>query len=218
MNRATKTLLAAAGGALALWTAWGVYSQNSADRVPYTLRQTLDGIEIRDYPETVLVETTAPSANSAFRRLFQYISGENERQIEVEMTAPVRTQGEQIAMTTPVRTSSEKIAMTVPVRMTGDSGETTMGFYLPSEYTGDTAPKPTNPEVSLTVEPPRTLAVRPFSWYATPGRTERYERELMKTLVTNDIKAVDEPVLLQYNDPWTPPFMRTNEVAVEVEL
>ena len=91
-----------------------------------------------------------------------------------------------------------------------------MGFYLPGEYEAGSAPTPTNPAVSLTVEPPRTLAVLPFSWYATPGRTERKRRDLLRAVRAADVEPVGEPFLLQYDDPWTPPFMRTNEVAVAV--
>lgn len=92
-----------------------------------------------------------------------------------------------------------------------------MAFYLPSAYTPESAPTPTDPSVRLTAEPPQTLAVRQFSWYATAGRVERNERTLLENLAERDLEVRGEPVLFQYNDPWTPPFMRRNEVAVAVD-
>jgi len=91
-----------------------------------------------------------------------------------------------------------------------------MAFYLPSEYTPETAPEPTEPDVTLITEPRKTVAVDQFSWYAPEWRVTRRTRKLLSTLEREDIERKGEPYLLRYNDPWTPPFMRRNEVAVEV--
>jgi hypothetical protein len=64
--------------------------------------------------------------------------------------------------------------------------------------------------------PSRTLAVLSFSWWATDGRTARKQRALLDALVDADLTVAGEPFLMQYDPPWTPPFLRTNEVAVEV--
>ncbi len=210
MSRATKSLLAIAGGGLTLWTAWGLYTRAEAERVEYTTIETVDDVELRRYPRSVLAETTAASNDEAFRRLFRYISGENDSGSEISMTAPVETRdrrGEPIEMTAPVRTTSRD--------SNGDG--VTMGFYLPSEYDANGAPTPTNPAVKLLIEGTRDLAVVRFSWYATDGRIERKRRTLLQTLDDAGIETSGEPFVLRYNDPWTPPFMRRNEVAVEIE-
>lgn len=220
MRSITKTALATALGLFTLWVGWGAYVNRTTERVPYETMDIVGGVELRTYPRSVLVETTADSPGTAFRRLFRYISGANESREEIAMTAPVATTGETIAMTAPVRTmmrGGETVSMTAPVRTDPDGDELTMAFYLPAEYTLETAPEPTDPDVQLVVEPPRTVAVRQFSGYARERRVERERRRLLDTLSTRDIEVLDEPVLLQYNDPWTPPFMRTNEVAVTVE-
>ncbi|MFC4405749.1 SOUL family heme-binding protein [Haloarchaeobius iranensis] len=207
MNRLTKTALA--GGALALgaWVAWGSYSSRSAEEVPYERVREIDGVELRRYPRTVLVETTASDQRTAFRRLFRYISGENERQDEVSMTAPVRSDG----------SDGESVSMTAPVRSDdADGSGTRMAFYLPAEYGPESAPVPTESTVRLVVEPPKTVAVVGFSWYAPGWRVERLEAQLLSTLDGAGIEPTAEPSLLRYDDPWTPPFMRRNEVAVEV--
>lgn len=228
MNRARLAIGAAtAGGALAVWSAFGLLRSRSAERVDYTVEQTVDDrTEIRRYPELVRVETTGTSNRDAFGRLFEYIQGENESRSAVSMTAPVRTDdenaGEKIEMTAPVRTEngtdSEEVSMTAPVRTdTDDDDGVRMGFYLPSKYTPNTAPRPTNPQVSLAVEAPRSVATRRFSWWRPDWRTHRQQSKLLATLEETDVTPGGEPFSLGYNDPSTPPFLRTNEVAVEVE-
>lgn len=230
MRTLTKSLLAVGGVGLALWTGWGLYVNRTTERVPYESVTAFDDIEIRRYPRTILVETTAESNTEAFRRLFRYIAGANELSEEVSMTTPVASDaasdGEKVSMTAPVRTDrtggtgdtdGDEVSMTTPVRTTGDDGDVTMSFYLPAEYTLATAPTPTDSRVRLVVQPPQTLAVKSFSWYATDGRVADQRAALLDTLAGLDIDLRGEPFLLQYNDPYTPPFLRRNEVAVEVE-
>lgn len=229
MRNLSKGALAVGGGALALWIGWGLYVNRTTERVPYDSLASYDEVEIRRYPRTILVETTADSNEDAFRRLFRYISGENESSENVEMTAPVASDtpsddGEEVSMTAPVRTdrtdereSSEDVSMTAPVRTRDDGGTVTMSFYLPADYTPATAPTPTDSRVRLVVQPPQTLAVKSFSWWATEGRVAKQRSALLDTLDEYDVDLRGEPFLLQYNDPYTPPFMRCNEVAVEVE-
>lgn len=226
MRTPTKALLATTGGLLGAWVGWGLYVDRTTERVPYETIESFDAVEIRRYPRTVLVETTAEDEGEAFGRLFRYISGENEADEAVAMTAPVATSARGVRPTTaPVRTASkgradgEHVPMTAPVRTTPvtDDGAVTMAFYLPAEYGPDRAPTPTDSRVRLVVEPPQTLAVRSFSWYATDDRVERNLRRLRDALSDSGVEVRGRPTLLRYDDPWTPPFMRHNEVAVEVE-
>jgi hypothetical protein len=123
------------------------------------------------------------------------------------MTAPVETQrGESIPMTTPVRSKTA-----------GSGGDgVRMAFYLPPTYGPETAPEPTDSSVTLVTEHPKTVAVDRFSWYAPSWRVERRTRKLRSTLDSHGIEPTGAPALLRYNDPWTPPFMRRNEIAVEI--
>lgn len=208
MRQLTKLALLGGGALLAAWTAWGVYATRSADPVPYQHLGTVDGIERRGYAESVLVETTASNERTAFRRLFQYISGANEVSDAISMTAPVVTRdGESIQMTAPVRSGSSE----------DTDNEVRMAFYLPPTYDAESAPEPTDDAVALVVEPPKTLAVKRFSWYAPSWRVARQERQLLSRIDDQGLEQRGEPTLLRYNDPLTPPFMRRNEVAVEVE-
>ncbi|PGF14298.1 hypothetical protein CP556_23925 [Natrinema sp. CBA1119] len=47
---------------------------------------------------------------------------------------------------------------------------------------------------------------------------DRSQEWLLEHLSRLDLEARGESTLLQHNDPWTPPFMRTNEVEVELEV
>ena len=212
MQTSTKIALLGGGVLFGAWTAWGLYSGRSTESVPYDRVGTVDGVELRQYPETVLVETSASDQYTAFRRLFQYISGENDGAESVSMTAPVATRGV---------TSGTPLTMTAPVRSRESSengGQVRMAFYLPADYDPSNAPVPTDPDLRLVVEPTRTLAVQQFSWYAPSWRVERRKRALLSTLAERDIEPHGEPMLLRYDDPMTPPFLRRNEVAVRVDV
>ena len=169
MNRARLGLVGAAavGGGLALWSAFGLLRSRSAEQVDYIVERTIDDrTEVRRYPELVKVETTGSSNREAFFRLFDYIQGANESQSEVSMTAPVRTDD-----------AGEEVSMTAPVRTDDDEDGVRMAFYLPVEYTPNTAPRPTHPGVSLAVESPRSVATRRFSWWSFDWRTRRQGAE-----------------------------------------
>ena len=207
MREFTKALLVGGGVFLAGWVGWGLYATRTAKPVPYERLQRLDGIELRRYPELTLVETTAPTQTTAFRRLFRYISGANASSESISMTAPVETAGgTTIPMTAPVRSDPDR-----------DDDAVRMAFYLPPEYGPETAPEPTDSTVELVTEPSKTVAVDRFSWYAPAWRVSKHERALRSTLEDEGIEPRGEPSLLRYNDPWTPPFMRRNEVAVEID-
>ena len=119
-----KAAVAGIGAALAGWIAWGIYATSKAKSVPYEQLGTVNGVELRQYPKTLCIETTAPNQRIAFRRLFEYISGANHYTESISMTAPVATQrGESIPMTALVRSASNDNENAV--RMT---------FYLPPEY------------------------------------------------------------------------------------
>lgn len=214
-----STLLLGAVGLLAAGVGARRYLQDrTTPRVDYETVARIDDVELRRYPPTVLVETVAPSENAAFWRLFRYISGANRSSTEVSMTAPVESAGESISMTAPVESRSESVSMTAPVESDTTEEGVRMAFYLPAEYDYDTAPRPTDDSVRLVEQPGRTLAVLQFSWFTTDGRVARKTDDLLATLAAADdtVRVVGGPFLMRYDGPGVPPFLRTNEVAVEV--
>jgi hypothetical protein len=63
--------------------------------------------------------------------------------------------------------------------------------------------------------PTRTAAVR-FRGYAPEKTVARKTQWLLDCLKADGIQATGVPFVAQYHPPWTPPFMRHNEVLVEV--
>lgn len=221
-----RSLLAAGavGGLVAALGAWNRYQRVTTETVPYTVVGSVDDVELRRYPSTLLVETVAPSESQAFRRLFRYISGANDGGREVSMTAPVSVSGRgtEIPMTAPVTVTGR--AGTGPTadadgdRADGATGEdgVRMGFYLPAEYDYERAPQPTDDRVELIAVPERTLAVRRFSWWPTDRRVARETERLLAALQDSDVAVDGEPFYLGYDAPWTVPMLRRNEAAVPV--
>ena len=107
--------------------------------------------------------------------------------------------------------SGEKIAMTAPV-ITGDD----MTFILPEGVTPENAPTPSGQQIDFTTVAARKIAALRFSGYATEHIVERNEAKLLDVLRKNGIQTTGTPFLMRYNDPATPPYMRRNEVAIEV--
>jgi hypothetical protein len=121
-------------------------------------------------------------------------------------------------------TAQEKMAMTTPVQTERDSGA--MSFIMPSRYWGDekllAAPPPSEEAtVELIPVPEEVMAVTVFGGYARNGVVAAKTQALLDALgVTEGVEIVDagRTRLMQYNDPFTVPWKRRNEVAVPVRL
>ncbi|HVQ00347.1 MAG TPA: heme-binding protein [Candidatus Thermoplasmatota archaeon] len=168
------------------------------ETIPYTVLKKMGTIEIRQYPEVLFAVVENDEYDSGFNLLFRYITGENTSRRKIPMTAPVVT--------------PEKIAMTAPVV----TRENYMAFAIPSSYTKDTVPTPTNTSVHIEVQPEKVLAVVRFSGRAHESSVQKYTQALLSALKDQNIRVKGEPVLMRYNSPFTPGFLRRNEVAVEI--
>jgi hypothetical protein len=206
MVRRTTLAAGAAGATLAALGAWNLYQRHTTETARYTVVARVGDAELRRYPPAALAETEAPDRREAFGRLFRYIDGANDGGEELSMTAPVEV-GERGA----------SLSMTAPVEVAERDDGVRMAFYLPEGYDVDSAPRPTDERVSLVSLPERTLAVRRFSWRATESRIAREAEKLAGTLDDAGVPVAGEPFFLGYDAPWTLPFLRRNEVAVEVE-
>jgi hypothetical protein len=159
----------------------------------WDLVDTLNEVEVRHYGPSVQAVTRIRSSGETsvgFRRLAGYIFGGNA--------------------------TEQKIAMTAPVQETLTSGSPLMTFTLPSEYKLEDLPAPNDDGVSLVQVPARTVAAVRFSGWATGSKVAKMRGQLLATLEQHQVEVIGEPVLNQYNPPWTAPFLRRNEIAVEV--
>jgi effector-binding domain-containing protein len=155
-------------------------------------------IEIREYPELVLATVTGLSDNSAFGILFNYISGKNRKEMKIPMTAPVIT--------------SEKIEMTAPVI----SDPNSFSFVMPLKYKLEDVPEPLDANIRIQRIPARKLAVIRFKGYAKEKFVNEVKSRLLSILQKSGTITMGEPFLMRYNSPWTPGFMRRNEVGIEI--
>jgi len=155
----------------------------------YGVLQSDGPYEIRDYPASTLVSTTAQKRgeNGAFMRLFHFISGRNEK--------------------------SEKIAMTVPVLMSGSTPET-MSFVMPARVVKNGVPNPSDPSLNITAMPGGHYAAYRFSGRARQAQFGESVSKLQTWMMRHDLSPIGSPVLAVYDPPWTPGFMRHNEVLI----
>ncbi len=165
--------------------------------VKYEIARKLDKVEIRHYP-SIVVARVEGYGESGFNLLFRFISGENRQKAKVKMTTPVVSQ--QIEMTAPVLSDSGSIA-----------------FVMPEEYRLATTPEPLDDRVKISEVPDRLVAALRFSGRWTNSLFEKKTKELLDELRKARIKTRGNVFSMLYNAPFTPSFMRRNEVAVEVE-
>jgi effector-binding domain-containing protein len=164
---------------------------------PYDVVTEYPDFELRWYPEHVVAETRVRGSfegagNSSFRRLVGYIGGRN--------------------------TQSRKVAMTAPVLQEADTevGHYVVSFVMPDSFELDTAPAPTDGEVRLRAIPDQTAAALRFSGRLSQARYDEHARRLL-TAVEGAGLSVDGPVrFARFDPPWTPWFLRHNEVVVPV--
>lgn len=178
------------------------------EQQPYDVVRSLDGFEVRRYPEHVVAETHVTAdfegaGNRAFRYLFGYINGDNVAR-------------QSIAMTSPVVQGRSRIAMTSPVVQSGSGEAFTVAFVLPAAMTEATAPLPSRPEVQLRTVPPRLVAAARFTGRWTEGAYERQRAALLAGLADAGLTPVGDAWFARFDPPYTPWFLRRNEVLVEV--
>jgi hypothetical protein len=114
-------------------------------------------------------------------------------------------------MTAPVITSAQ-IPMTSPVV----SDEQSMSFVMPGGKEKEEMPDPLDHRVKITSLPPREIAVIRFKGYAGREDVSDVKSRLLEGLKKSGIATQGQPVLMRYNAPWTPGFLRRNEIGIEI--
>lgn len=173
----------------------------------YTVVMSEDKFEVREYPPMMLAEVKVTgnrdqAANRGFRKLAAFIFGDNTPNAKIAMTAPVMQKPE-----------SQKIAMTAPVVQTPDTdGKWTVNFMMPSEYSMETLPKPTDGDIRIFMsEPYRTVSIR-FSGRSRMKNLNKHQAKLDEFVAAQGLKVIGGPEYAFYNAPFVPPFLRRNEV------
>ena len=194
-----------------------VFGIRTAEELKYDIISKSGDIEIREYQAYIAAVASMKGPyeeiqGDLFRVLAAYIFGKNTTDSTIAMTAPVQMNPE-------TKDSSEQIAMTAPVVIQAESeGIWKMAFSMPSKYTMQNLPKPLDPEVTLVEVPAKKFAVIRFSgsFDNLEKRRDKAE-ELSKWLSTQpQYKKLSDPVFAGYDPPFTLPFLRRNEVLIEI--
>ena len=173
-----------------------VFGDVSVDIIPYETIEKNGSFEVRKYERLVFASTRMPggldSSYSPFRKLFDYISGNNKKTEKIAMTAPVfLDQGKQITKT--------------------------MSFVLPESFSLPMTPLPTDSSVKLSELQNFVVAVISFSGFLNQNSISVHRVQLQNWILKRGFKIIGDPKVAGYNPPFTLPFLRRNEILIPIE-
>ncbi|MBL8380969.1 MAG: heme-binding protein [Burkholderiales bacterium] len=172
----------------------------------YTVVRQLDGVEVRQYAPYVVAQVLVPgpadeAGSQAFPILAGYIFGKNKGERRFDMTAPVTQTAAPV-----------KMEMTAPVTQAPAPGGFVVQFVLPRRVTLASAPEPLDARVELREMPGRQVAVIRYSGFWSQSNHDEQLGRLQAALRAAGLPWTGEPTLSRYNPPITPPFLRRNEI------
>ena len=170
------------------------------------IRELETDITVRAYAAYLVAEVIVPgpadkAGNQAFPILAGYIFGKNKGDRKLAMTAPVT----QAAV--PV-----KLEMTAPVTQTQAADGYLVQFVLPRDVSLPTAPEPMDARIQLREVPPSRVAVIQFSGFWSESNYQEHLSRLQAALRVANLAPTGQAVYARYNPPFTPWFMRRNEI------
>ena len=184
----------------------------AVEEAKYGVVESEGDFELRNYAPQTVAETIVEGnfdevGNDGFRILVDYIKGDNRKSQSISMATPVFQEA-----------LSEKISMTAPVTQDRKGGKWRITFLMPSTYTIETLPEPLDERVNLREIPARQMAVLRYSGNWSRKRYEEKEALLMKIIKERGLTMTGVPLWARYNPPFTPRFLRRNEVLTPVDL
>lgn len=196
---------------LGIWlVVFGVERAMAAEEAKYRVLLAAEDFELRLYEPHILAETRVEAdfeeaGSEAFKRLFNYISGDNRAQQDVAMTAPVGQ-----------RPQNQKIDMTTPVGQQSSGDGWVVSFMMPASFTLETVPEPENPLVIIRQVPERHMAAVRYSGFWSEKAYREHKAELDDWISEQGYQVTGDPVWARYNPPFTPWFLRRNEILIPV--
>jgi len=166
------------------------------ETIKYTVLEKQGKFELRQYQAHVVAQTVVEGdfdkvGNKGFRRLFNYISGNNRSKQPIAMTAPVNQQ-----------VASEKIAMTAPVNQQKVEGKWLITFTMPSKYTMQTLPEPLDSNIELKEMPARKIAAVRYSGTWSRKQYEENKKQLEEFIKSKGLKMADADIFARYDPPF----------------
>lgn len=185
----------------AIFMGWKLTSRSAYESAEYTVLETDGQIELRSYPDLMLVTTTMGTRyqgdDGSFGRLFQYISGGNKDKQKVAMTTPVFMEPQ---------SDSEQ-----PGTPAGR-----MGFVIPKDVAQTSIPNPASDQVEVTKRLGGTFAIIRFAGRIDLEVCQEQQRVLEAWIEKRELKSEGESEIAGYDPPWTPGPLRRNEILIRV--
>ena len=179
----------------------------------YTVIYKDERVEYRQYEPYLIAETFVENSssyraasNKGFMRLFRYITGNNNSQSNIEMTAPVQQAA-----------TIEEIAMTAPVQRVETPEGWNVAFMLPSEFTIETTPLPVDERIVLRAMPAQLKAVVRYSGRLTERNYIKHKTRLLESIKSAAVESLGVVESAAYDAPYVLPFLRRNEVMIKVK-
>ena len=196
---------------VALVITTGIQKAMAVEEASYVLISKDKAFEIREYAPHVVAETLVEGnmqnvSNKAFMKLFRYISGSNVSRSKVAMTAPVSQQ-----------VTGEKIPMTAPVGQQRVAEKWLISFMMPKSYSLTTLPQPQDTSITLRQVPAQRMAVLRYSGMWSEKSDLSHERELTAWMGKMGLTTTANTIWARYNPPFTPWFLRRNEVMIPID-
>jgi hypothetical protein len=190
---------------------WGAQAM-AIEEPSYQVVREYPQFELRRYAPDLLAQMQVSGdfdavGNTAFRVLAGYIFGANRTGESIAMTAPVNQW--------PASPPAADAAAPAPPR-SPESGDYLVSFGMPKQFTLETLPAPKDPRIRIRTEPGRLMAARRYSGRWTLANYRENETALLDAVRAAGLTPLAAPVYARYNPPFTPWFMRRNEVLVEV--
>lgn len=178
------------------------------EQAEYKVTSSNGPFEVRLYDSMIAAEVDVRgerdvAITEGFRLIAAYIFGANKPSAKIAMTAPVQQQ-------------KQTIAMTSPVTQQGAGDAWTVSFIMPKSWTMETLPVPSDARIRLKPAAARRFVAITFSGVATNDVIEKRKDELRRYAADQKLTTTGEPLLAFHNPPWTLPFLRRNEVMLEI--
>jgi hypothetical protein len=192
-------------------SACSAFGIRSAEEPRYQVLNDAGPFQIRHYPSLVVAQTEVNAdyknaSGLAFQRLAGYIFGKNKKQQSITMTAPVIQQQQ-----------AERLSMTAPVMQQKSGVVWLMTFVLPQGYTLSTAPEPLDSAILIQEISDKKVATIRYTGSLSEQGIEEKSAELTDWLSQQHYQAISPPRSAAYDPPWTLPFLRRNEVHIDIE-
>ena len=158
-------------------------------------------IEVRDYDGMVVAETIKGGYHEKARRigfetLADYIFAQNREGRKIAMTAPVLQQ------------------------LSENEGQTkgwAIRFVMPKKYTVATLPAPASDDVKLKEVPSKRVVAIRFNGNFSATLASKKLMSLYNYIADENLTQKGDPEYAFYNPPWTPGFLKRNEILIEIE-